>query len=156
MFVVNTTSATVVLAAPRSVPRNRVPSSRRRNPGVSGRSGTGYGLRGAGAGGVVPEGGVVVTGVAPEGALVGGGVRFTPGTALFVPPEGDGGDVAGGAGATGCASWSSTDFGARCRVEASDSTNEMNRKMPPPHQLALVRRLPACPGPTSASDKLLP
>src|SRR5258707_14573621 len=101
MFVVNTTSATVVLAAPRSVPRNRVPSSRRRNPGVSARSATGYGLRGAGAAGVGPEGGVVVTGVAPEGALVGAGVRVTPGTALFGPPEGDGGDVAGGGGGTG-------------------------------------------------------
>src|SRR5687768_6026809 len=32
MFVVNTTSATVGLAASRSRPRKRVPSSRRRNP----------------------------------------------------------------------------------------------------------------------------
>src|SRR5260221_1163241 len=88
MFVVNTTSATVVLAAPRSVPRNRVPSSRRRNPGVSARSATGYGLRGAGAAGVVPEGGVVVAGGAPAGALGGAGGGFTPGTPRSVSPLG--------------------------------------------------------------------
>src|SRR5258708_27528656 len=98
MSVVNTTSATVVLAAPRSVPRNRVPSSRRRNPGVSARSATGYGLRGAGAAGVVPEGGVVVAGVGPAGAAVAAGGGFHPAARPPLPPAGGRAGRAGGAG----------------------------------------------------------
>src|SRR5437764_2427711 len=47
MFVVNTTSATVVVRLARSAPRNRVPSSRRRNPGTAVRSAT-LGLLGRG------------------------------------------------------------------------------------------------------------
>src|SRR3982751_2440926 len=40
MFVVKTPSATVVVRLARSAPRNRVPSSRRRNPGTASRSAT--------------------------------------------------------------------------------------------------------------------
>src|SRR6478736_5425208 len=47
MFVVKTTSATVVVRLARSAPRNRVPSSRRRNPGTTSRSAT-LGLLGGG------------------------------------------------------------------------------------------------------------
>src|SRR5689334_8457968 len=47
MFVVNTTSATVVVWLARRAPRNRVPSSRRRNPGTTSRSAT-LGLLGSG------------------------------------------------------------------------------------------------------------
>src|SRR5258708_36397616 len=104
MSVVNTTSATVVLAAPRSVPRNRVPSSRRRNPGVSARSATGYGLRGAGAAGVVPEGGVVVAGCAPGGGVGWGGVGVRRrGGPLCVPLRGGGQRGGGGGEATAAA-----------------------------------------------------
>src|SRR4051812_13769438 len=46
MFVVNTTSATVVVRLARRAPRNRVPSSRRRNPGTTSRSATVLGLLG--------------------------------------------------------------------------------------------------------------
>src|SRR5258708_30343068 len=96
MSVVNTTSATVVLAAPRSVPRNRVPSSRRRNPGVSARSATGYGLRGAGAAGVVPEGGVVVAGGAAGGGRGAGGGGVFPRAPRLCSPRGGPGRRGGG------------------------------------------------------------
>src|SRR5689334_22222750 len=60
MFVVKTTSATVVVRLARSAPRNRVPSSRRRNPGTTSRSATlrllGGGCRGRRSGGLARAG----------------------------------------------------------------------------------------------------
>src|SRR5690242_12328890 len=98
MFVVNTTSATVG-ASPdaASSPEKRVPSSRRRNPGVllEERFTARYGFFGAGFG-VVGAGvvvlGFVVVGLAPPGGVgaapVGAGFAgVRPGTA-FAPPAG--------------------------------------------------------------------
>src|SRR4051812_31394948 len=143
MFVVNTTSATLGASLPRRLPRKRVPSSRRRNPGFPRRLVTGnYGFLVAGVfdggGGVPPVAGAVVVG---DGAEVAGVAGARPGTA-------DVGALAGafaGAGALaggGANVWSRTDFGARDRVDARARRNDSPRNSPPHHQLAFVRRLP--------------
>src|SRR5947199_3226555 len=114
MFVVNTTSATVMARLARRAPRNRVPSSRRRNPGTSLRSATGYGFFGVVAG-------ALGAAVPVAGALLGAGVSGTP-----AAPPGD--DTGAGAVCAGCVNaWSSTDLGARCRVDTIESTSDRNR-----------------------------
>src|SRR6266702_4969911 len=159
MFVVNTTSATVGAAPPSKLPRNRVPSSSRRNPGVVRCAVTGpYGFFVAGA---------LVFGAFVFGAFV-FGAACVPFVGAALPPAGPGVGagcsgtaglaVAGGAltraGAFGKA-WSSTDFGARPRDEASDSRNARPRKIPPHHQLAFVSRLPVWRVPRNELAELL-
>ena len=80
--------------------------------------------------------------VAGWGAGVeGAGVSGIPAAPPVAPLAGAG---AVGAGAAGCVkAWSSTDFGARRCVEAIESTSDRKRKIPAPHQLAFVSRLPA-------------
>src|SRR5215831_8727142 len=149
MFVVNTTSATVGSLFPRSLPRNRVPSSRRRNPGCPRFALTfvfygcffGAGVAGAGAFFSPVAGAAPFCGAPPVGAgaaVVGAGVS---GIAGFAP---DAGALLAGGAVTGAGVnvWSSTDLGARLRVDASDKRNASPRNRPPHHQLALVSRLP--------------
>src|ERR1043166_6057221 len=125
MFVVNTTSATVVDAADTRLPRNRVPSSRRRNPGVPRSIINGYGFL--------------------VGACLVGGCFVFPGAGVS-GTAGFGFACCGAGAATGAGPnvWSSTDLGAVLRVDISVKQNDRKRNAPPHHQLALVRRLPAC------------
>ena len=103
--------------------------------------------------------------VAGAGCCVAGAACFVAGVAAFVcgagvsgtadPPVGAAFTGAGAAAAGGANVWSSTERGARLRVDISVRTNERPRKMPPPHQLAFVNRLPACRVPRSELAELL-
>ena len=99
--------------------------------------------------GLVAGAGVVAGAVPPAGAVPVAGVAGVSGMALLA--LGDAGAVTG----AGVNAWSSTDEGARCCVDIRDSTKARKRKIPPPHQLVLVSRLPACRVPMSESDELL-
>jgi hypothetical protein len=107
------------------------------------------GFAGAGVAGAEEDGAGVVAGAVPGVA----GVRFTPPAFGPVLPDFGAGAVAGAVGCVNASS--STDFGARDRAMESDNTKERNRKIPPPHQLALVSRLPAWRVPRSESAELL-
>ena len=95
-----------------------------------------------------PAGGAVLLGAAPPAA--GGAGAGCSGTAGFA--------FAGGA-VTGVAAfgkaWSSTDLGARPRVDAMDNKNARPRKIPPHHQLAFVSKLPVCLVPRNELAELL-
>ena len=101
-------------------------------------------------GGVVGAGCVPPVGAAPVGGatLVGAGVN---GMAGFAPV----GAVAGADAGGGANVLSSTERGARLRVDASASKNDRPRNSPPHHQLAFVRRLPACRVPMNELAELL-
>jgi hypothetical protein len=68
-----------------------------------------------------------------------------------------GAEVGGGAVLVGCVPkpLSRMDLGAVVLVDIIWSTNERKRNAPPPHQLALVSRLPACRMPMKASGEEL-
>jgi hypothetical protein len=53
-----------------------------------------------------------------------------------------------------CGTASSTDVGTRGRAEAICRMKARKRKMPPPHQLAFVSRLPAWCEPRSESEEV--
>jgi hypothetical protein len=144
MFVENTTSATVgtppfqrddLPPLLRMRPRKRVPSSRRRNPGVVvDPLNSPYFLA---AGGVVA--GVCVPGAAFGAAAPGAGSRGTAGAGAVVDGVVIGAEAGGGLPKVS----SRTDRGADARVDIIWRRNERPRKIPAPHQVSLVRRFPA-------------
>lgn len=71
------------------------------------------------------------------------------GVAGAAPPAGAAGALAG------AASLSSTDLGAAERDDIICRTNASPKKMPPHHQLALVKRFPACRVPITESEEEL-
>ncbi len=107
----------------------------------------GYGLTGAGAAGAAPP-------VAGAGEAGVSGMAALP---FALPPctGAEAGAVEGAVAGAGVKAWSSTDFGARCRAEASERMNANARKMAPPHQLVFVSKLPAWRVPSSESAELL-
>ena len=93
----------------------------------------------------------------PAGLVAGGvagaaGVKLTP-PAFVGAPAPCAGAVAGTGGCVKASS--STDFGVRSRVDASESTKARKRKIAPPHQLVRVSRFPAWRVPSSESAELL-
>lgn len=82
-----------------------------------------------------------------------GGV--VPAAGAGVSGEAGAGPVAAGPAAAGALRRSSTDFGAEARAPITCSRNASPRKIPPHHQLMVVRRLPAWRVPISESDEEL-